>query len=114
MKYGAQEAYSPQEALEKYGTESGHPGFEMVMEWGETNESLDTAIQLTRMCGQLCVGAYHTGGKRLVDVQQLNIKAIEMLSVHPRQAQLSDTGARHAAEMLASGAWCYKNIPTMI
>lgn len=114
LKYGAQEAYSPQEALEKYGTESGHPGFEMVMEWGETNESLDTAIQLTRMCGQLCVGAYHTGGKRLVDVQQLNIKAIEMLSVHPRQAQLSDTGARHAAEMLASGAWCYKDIPTMI
>lgn len=34
LKYGAQEAYSPQEALEKYGTESGHPGFEMVMEWG--------------------------------------------------------------------------------
>ena len=32
LKYGAQEAYSPQEALEKYGTESGHPGFEMVME----------------------------------------------------------------------------------
>ena len=35
LKYGAQEAYSPQEALEKYGTESGHPGFEMVMEWGK-------------------------------------------------------------------------------
>ena len=51
LKEGAQEAYSPQEAVERYGAESGHPGFEMVVEWGETNDSLDTAIQLTRMCG---------------------------------------------------------------
>ena len=94
--------------------EADHPGFEMVMEWGETNESLDTAIQLTRMCGQLCVGAYHTGEKRLVDVQQLNIKAIDMLSVHPREANLTDTGARNAAEMLGRGTWNYKNVPTMI
>lgn len=114
LTYGADEALSPQEALAQYGSDADHPGFEMVMEWGETNESLDTAIQLTRMCGQLCVGAYHTGEKRLVDVQQLNIKAIDMLSVHPREANLTDTGARNAAEMLGRGAWNYKNIPTII
>ena len=114
LTYGADEALSPQEALARYGNDADHPGFEMVMEWGETNESLDTAIQLTRMCGQLCVGAYHTGEKRLVDVQQLNIKAIDMLSVHPREANLTDTGARNAAEMLGRGTWNYKNIPTMI
>lgn len=91
LTYGADEALSPQEALAQYGSDADHPGFEMVMEWGETNESLDTAIQLTRMCGQLCVGAYH-----------------------PREANLTDTGARNAAEMLGRGAWNYKNIPTMI
>lgn len=114
LTYGADEALHPEDALERYSTTQGHHGFSVVMEWGETNESLDTAIQLTGMCGQLCVGAYHTGGKRLVDVQQLNIKAIDMLSVHPREANLTDIGARHAAEMLGSSAWNYKNIPTMI
>ncbi len=55
---------------------------------GETEESLDLAINLTAMCGRLCIGAYHTGGKRLVDVQQLNIKAIDCLSTHPRENDL--------------------------
>ena len=109
LKYGADEACSPEEALEKF-----RDHFPVVMEWGETNESLDEAISLTAFCGQLCVGAYHTGEKRLVDVQQLNIKAIEMLSTHPRQADLSAAGARNAAEMLASGAWNFKGVPTMI
>lgn len=109
LRYGADEAYFPEEVLEKFRDK-----FDVVMEWGETNESLDEAINLTAFCGQLCVGAYHTGGKRLVDVQQLNIKAIEMLSTHPRQAELSSAGARNAAEMLASGAWNYKGVPTMI
>lgn len=109
LKYGADEACSPEEALEKF-----RDHFPVVMEWGETNESLDEAINLTAFCGQLCVGAYHTGEKRLVDVQQLNIKAIEMLSTHPRQADLSAAGARNAAEMLASGAWNFKGVPTMI
>lgn len=118
LKYGADEVYTPEEALEKYATRFGPQGamggFDLVMEWGETNDSLDTAINLTKMCGQLCVGAYHTGEKRLVDMQQLNIKAIELLSTHPRQADLSKTGAFHAAKMLADGRWKYANIPTMV
>ncbi len=116
LQYGADETYTPEEALAKYV----HPfdwmesGFECVMEWGETNESLDTAINLTKMCGQLCIGAYHTGEKRLIDMQQLNLKAIDMLSVHPREAELSRVGAQNAAQMLGSGAWTYKDIPTMV
>lgn len=110
LQYGAEEALSPEEAMEKYAG----MGFEAVMEWGETNESLDTAINLTSMCGQLCIGAYHTGEKRLIDMQQLNVKAIEMLSVHPREAELSSIGAQNAAEMLSSGEWDYKDIPTMV
>lgn len=109
LKYGADEAYTPEEALVKFSNQ-----FDVVMEWGETNESLDTAINLTAFCGQLCVGAYHTGEKRLVDMQQLNMKAIELLSTHPRQSELSDIGARNAARMLASGEWNFKNIPAMI
>lgn len=109
-RYGADEVYLADEARARFAAD----GFDVVMEWGETNESLDLAINLTRMCGQLCLGAYHTGGKRLVDVQQLNVKAIECLSTHPREAHLSATGARNAVALLASGAWNFTNVPVKI
>lgn len=117
-KYGADEVYLVDDAVKKYlGEGNDFAGFEVVMEWGEgekANESLDLAINLTKMCGQLCVGNYHTGGKRLIDMQQLNVKAIECLSTHPREAWLSEAGAHNAAEMLSSGMWDYKNIPVKI
>ena len=112
-KYGADETYLADEAKARFiGT--GFPGFDVVMEWGETEESLDLAINLTKKCGQLCIGSYHTGGKRLVDVQQLNVKAIDCLSTHPREGHLNDTGARNAAMLLESGAWNYKDVPVKI
>jgi D-arabinose 1-dehydrogenase-like Zn-dependent alcohol dehydrogenase len=109
-RYGADEIYTAGEILSHYPNGS----FEFVMEWGETNESLDLAINLTKQCGQLCIGAYHTGGKRLVDVQQLNLKAIDCLSVHPREYDLSAAGARNASQMLASGVWKFVNLPVKI
>ena len=111
-KYGAAEVYSPEEMRAKL--ESGFAGYETVMEWAESDESLDLAVNLTRECGQLCVGAYHTGEKRLVDMQQLNVKAIECLSTHPREWELSRVGAENALRMLADGRWDYQNIPTKI
>jgi threonine dehydrogenase-like Zn-dependent dehydrogenase len=114
-KYGADETCLVEEAKEKFFAKgSGFAGFDVVMEWAETNESLDLAINLTKECGQLCIGAYHTGGKRLVDIQQLNVKAIECLSVHPRERWLNDTGARNAAELLACGAWNFVDVPVKI
>lgn len=117
-RYGADETYMPEEALIKFNppdaVDSISIGFSVVMEWGETNESLDVAINLTRMCGQLCVGAYHTGGKRLVDMQQLNVKAVECLSTHPREADLNAKSAINAATLLSSGAWGYRNLPVKI
>jgi len=113
-RYGADEVYLVDDAKKKFLGDSGFPGFEFVMEWGETNESLDLAINLTKMCGQLCIGAYHTGGKRLVDIQQLNVKAIECLSVHPREGHLNDAGARNALDLLVSGCWNFTNVPVKI
>lgn len=114
-KYGADEVYLVEEAKEKFLPNLGNDsGFDLVMEWAETEESLDLAINLTNICGQLCIGAYHTGGKRLVDVQQLNVKAIECLSTHPREMHLSDIGARNAVKLLASGEWNYTKVPTKV
>ncbi len=114
-KYGADEIYLSEEALKKFSTGTGQPmGFDTVIEWGETSESLDVAINITNMCGQLCIGAYHTGGKRLVDVQQLNVKAIDCLSVHPRQNDLNRKGAYNSVRMLANGEWKFRNVPTKV
>lgn len=121
-RFGADEVYSPDELPEEYfdvpgrgiGFQSAGNGFKTVMEWGETSESLDLAIRMTRMCGQLAIGAYHTGEKRLVDVQQLNVKAIDCLSTHPREKDINRTACENAIRMLADGSWNFKNVPTKV
>ena len=112
LKYGAYAAYTPEEMEEKM--KNGFKGYDVVMEWAETNESLDLAARLTKQCGQLCIGAYHTGEKRLIDMQLLNVRAIDCLSVHPRESELSLTGAKNAIRMLSDGRWNYRNIPTKV
>ena len=112
LKYGAYEVYTPEEMEEKLA--NGFKGYEIVMEWAETNESLELAAKLTRMCGQLCIGAYHTGEKRLVDMELLNVRAIDCLSVHPREWELSKIGAENAIRMLSDGRWDYQNVPVKV
>ena len=122
LRYGADEAYLVDELPANYyyipGTGldfGGEPGgFSLVMEWGETNESLDTAIRMTQQCGQLAIGAYHTGEKRLVDVQMLNVKAIDCLSTHPREIELTREGCKNAVRLMESGVWNYKHVPTKV
>lgn len=122
LKYGADEAYLVDELPSSYlyipgsGLNfDGEPGgFSLVMEWGETNESLDLAIKMTQKCGQLAIGAYHTGEKRLVDVQMLNVKAIDCLSTHPREVDLSREGCKNSIKLMESGAWNYKHVPTKV
>lgn len=109
-RFGADEVYLNSRVFDVYPNGS----FSYVTEWGETSESLDLAINLTAECGELSVGAYHTGGKRFVDVQQLNLKAIRMNSVHPREYALSADGARKAVELLSSGAWQFTNLPIKV
>jgi len=114
-KYGADEVYTVDEAKDKWlRNPTAYSGFDYVMEWGETNESLDLAVNLTNECGQLCVGAYHTGEKRMVDMQQLGVKAIDLLNTHPREWNLSAIGARNAVRLLSSGEWKYVNLPVKI
>lgn len=125
-RYGADEVYTPDELPKEYfmdmgdfndHSEKADPmklGFPLVMEWGETNESLDLAVNLTRTCGQLAVGAYHTGEKRLIDMKQLNEKAIDCLSTHPREADLNIRACENALAMLHDDSWSFKIVPTKI
>lgn len=118
-KYGADEIYTPEELLKTFSTKSAGTwatsgGFPLVMEWAETSESLNLAIKITAMCGQLAIGAYHTGEKRLVDVQQLNVKAIDCLSTHPRELDLLRDSCRSAVTMFEKGDWDYQNVTTKV
>ncbi len=111
-KYGADTVMTVEEAERLL--QDGFQGFETVMEWGETSESLDLAAKLTRQCGQLCVGAYHTGAPRSVNMQLLNVRAIDLLSVHPRETELNKICARNAVKLLESGRWDFLNVPTKV
>ncbi|MBQ2966843.1 MAG: alcohol dehydrogenase catalytic domain-containing protein [Clostridia bacterium] len=120
--YGADEVYLVKDLPKHYKDVPGNDlefssqgfGFKTVMEWTETEEGLDLAIQMTRQCGQLAVGAYHTGGKRLVDVQMLNVKAIDCLSTHPREQDLFVTSCANAVRMLGDNSWNFKSVPTKV
>lgn len=120
--YGADEVYTPDEVPATYkavpgsdlGFSCGDLGFPLVMEWGETAESLQLALDMTAMCGQLALGAYHNSGMRLVDVKQLNVKAIDCLNTHPRERDLTRACCKRALELMSNGKWAYRNVKTKV
>ena len=121
-RYGADEVYTPDQLPEHYFDIPGKDllfstqgaGFKLVMEWGETNESLDLAVRMTRQCGQLAVGAYHTGEKRAIDLQMLGAKAIDLLNTHPREMDINIVACNNAIRMLGDGSWDFKGLPTKV
>ena len=117
LKYGADEAYLPEELPAEYiavGDTLRTGGFDYVMEWGETADSLNLAIKVTKMLGFLGIGAYHTGEFRAIDMQLAGVKAITMLNTHPRDLDRTKKGAVKAFELMASGRWEYQNLPVKI
>lgn len=112
-RFGATEAYLPHQLPKEYLApmhDIWHGGVDVVTEWGETNESLRIAGEMTRIDGILGIGAYHTGGNRSVDMQLWNVKAITAMSVHERKDAFQMYCCQKAMEMLASGQWHFKNL----
>ena len=44
----------------------------------------------------------------------MNVKAIECLSVHPREHYLNVSGTKNAVKLLQSGEWNYTNVPVKV
>ncbi len=118
LRYGADEAYLVDEIPQKYIADCRHytapEAFDYVMEWGETDDSLNIAIKLTKLCGFLALGAYHTGPSRCVEMQLMNLKALTCVSTHPREWDLLKKGMHNALQLLSSGQWNYQNLPVKI
>ncbi len=114
-RLGASETYLPGEVPEKYLAVWGNGcrgGLRVVTEWAESDASLELAGRMTAIDGVLGIGAYHTGGRRSVDMQLWNYKALSAVSLHERKQDYQTRCARQALDLLASGRWAFKGLKT--
>ena len=113
LRLGADEAWHPDNVPAEYLAtwENGcSGGLRVVSEWAESREALDLAGKMTAIDGTLGIGAYHTGGPRLVDLQLWNYKAITAISLHERKQDYQTVCCRQAFDLLASGRWNFMNL----
>lgn len=117
LRYGATEAYLPNQIPKEYlapMSDIYSGGINVVTEWAGNDEALKIAGEMTKIDGILGIGAYHTGGNRSVDVQLWNVKAISAVSTHERKDDFQIRCCRQGLEMLASGQWDFTNLNTRI
>ncbi len=116
-RFGATECYLPHQVPKEYlasWSDIWTGGVSIVTEWAGTNESLKLAGEMTKIDGFLGIGAYHTGGNRMVDIQLWNVKAISAVSLHERKDPFQIKCCQHAMELLSSGQWKFTNVNTRI
>ncbi|MHC1785726.1 MAG: alcohol dehydrogenase catalytic domain-containing protein [Christensenellales bacterium] len=116
-RLGADETYLPHQVPKQYLAtwDNGcKGGLNVVCEWAESDESLHLAACMTAIDGTLGIGAYHTGGRRSVDMQLWNYKAITAISLHERKPDYQTLCAQEAFDLLSSGAWQFKGLKSKI
>lgn len=117
LRYGATEAYLPQDIPEKYFAtwENGFSGgIGLVSEWGGNNATLDLAGRLCAINGTLGIGAYHAGERRLVDMQLWNYKAISIIMAHERDDDHLFRCGQQGYELMALGRWNFTGLRSKI
>ena len=113
LRYGADEVYHPDEVPDKYlatwelGFDHGLP---VVTEWAESEQALDQAGRMCAIGGVLGIGSFHSGGRRQVDLQLWNYKALRTISLHERDNARMVDCYRAAYALLASGRWDFLNL----
>lgn len=116
-RFGATEAYLPHQIPKGYLAPMSDifgGGLPVVSEWGETDESLRIAGEMTQVDGILGIGAYHTGGNRSVDMQLWNVKALTAISTHERKEDFLMRCCQSAMDLLSSGLWQFTGLNTRI
>ena len=113
LRYGADEVYYFDEVFDKYlatwelGFDHGLP---VVTEWAESEQALDQAGRMCAIGGVLGIGSFHSGGRRQVDLQLWNYKALRTISLHERDNARMVDCYRAAYALLASGRWDFLNL----
>jgi threonine dehydrogenase-like Zn-dependent dehydrogenase len=103
---GANDAHDPRELpanlLDQTRGFAGDKGFDVVVEASGTQPGLDLATELVRPHGAISILGYHQG-RREVDVQAWNWKALDVVNAHVRDRDLLRESTRVGLEMIAAG-----------
>lgn len=133
LKFGAVEAYAPDELPDSYKLDwnnfgfyfsdenSGDKkvdifttGFRTVVEFAGTEEALRLAGDMVSAHGLLGVGGYHNDVDRTVDFKLWNVKAFDLVNCHERRTDLQTEFCRRGLELLSSGDWNFKGVANHI
>jgi len=97
LRFGAREVLVPAEAESRADLDSA---FDLVLEAAGEQSALDLATSLVAEHGRIAIIGYHQSGhgQRLVDMQQWNYKAIDVVNAHVRR---DDEKVRAMAEGLS-------------
>jgi threonine dehydrogenase-like Zn-dependent dehydrogenase len=105
---GADETYHPADVpatdlLTIYGEWQTAKGLDVVIEASGTQAGLTLAGQMVRAHGVLSILGYHQGGRREVDLEMWNWKAIDVVNAHVRRHADLMESMRIGLELLARG-----------
>lgn len=92
LKYGADEAYRPEELKPEYFVDGFNgrtfvDGFEAVYEVAGNEKALQLASRMVKGNGYLDIIGFHTS-KRLVDVRLWNLKSLNVINGHEKRMQM--------------------------
>jgi len=107
LRFGADEAYQPQDIPEPYlcleWDQQWSHGFSKVFEVTGKQKGIDLAIQLCQAHAYLAAYGYHQDAPRTIDFQMLGWKAINLINTHERRPEAMRHGMEAALEMIKRG-----------
>ena len=127
LRFGAAEVYSPDKLpsgfllnfqsisadLSDEGNQSVDifkTGFQSVVEFAGTSDSLKLAGDLVCAHGYLGIGGYHNDGNRDVDFMLWNFKSMVVDNLHERRDDYKAHCAQNSMNLLAGGQWQFKGV----
>lgn len=122
LKYGADEAYHPDELRPYYylnwqnwdspdlkrdghKTDIFHMGFQNVMEFAGTSDGLNLAAEMNCAHGRLGIGGFHNESLRTVDFKLWNMKALDIVNCHERRIDFETELCRRGLDLISKGIW---------
>ena len=127
LRFGATEAYAPSELPSGFllnfqtvnldlsdesnqSTNIFQTGFQSVVEFAGTADSLKLAGDLVCAHGYLGIGGYHNDGNRNVDFMLWNFKSMIVDNLHERRDDYKAHCAQNSMNLIAGGQWQFKGV----
>lgn len=104
QKLGADQTLNPM-AIEAEEIVAEYGEFDVVIEAAGTQSAVDLCTALVKQHGRIILVGYHqsNGGKRTVDMQQWNYKAIDVVNGHVRREGEKVEAMRQGMELMRRG-----------